>query len=134
MRWWKLNAGFESGESLPSRPLAATITSDITEEENGLLLPSLHQHWTVLGQPQTARPESASPNDQGGGWQRCDRANQRPILMSRSKSTGNAPANDSSANLGFEAKLWLAADKLRNNMDAGEYKHVVLGLRCLPAL
>ncbi|MFN6136157.1 MAG: N-6 DNA methylase, partial [Bacteroidota bacterium] len=34
----------------------------------------------------------------------------------------------SSANLGFEAKLWLAADKLRNNMDAAEYKHVVLGL------
>ena len=33
-----------------------------------------------------------------------------------------------SANLGFEAKLWLAADKLRNNMDAAEYKHVVLGL------
>jgi len=32
------------------------------------------------------------------------------------------------ANLGFEAKLWLAADKLRNNMDAAEYKHVVLGL------
>jgi type I restriction enzyme M protein len=28
----------------------------------------------------------------------------------------------------FEPKLWLAADKLRNNMDAGEYKHVVLGL------
>ncbi len=36
--------------------------------------------------------------------------------------------NDSSAKLGFEAKLWLAADKLRNNMDAAEYKHVVLGL------
>ena len=32
------------------------------------------------------------------------------------------------ANLGFEAKLWLAADKLRNNLDAAEYKHVVLGL------
>lgn len=47
---------------------------------------------------------------------------------------GNLPAakpaskKDSSANLGFEAKLWLAADKLRNNMDAAEYKHVVLGL------
>ena len=39
-----------------------------------------------------------------------------------SKSNGNG------ANLGFEAKLWLAADKLRNNMDAAEYKHVVLGL------
>jgi type I restriction enzyme M protein len=33
-----------------------------------------------------------------------------------------------SANLGFEAKLWLTADKLRNNMDADEYEHVVLGL------
>ncbi|MDL5046542.1 class I SAM-dependent DNA methyltransferase [Oscillatoria amoena NRMC-F 0135] len=39
------------------------------------------------------------------------------------------PAQDkTTANLGFEAKLWLAADKLRNNMDAAEYKHVVLGL------
>jgi type I restriction enzyme M protein len=32
------------------------------------------------------------------------------------------------ANLGFEQKLWRAADKLRSNMDAAEYKHVVLGL------
>lgn len=30
--------------------------------------------------------------------------------------------------LGFEKKLWLAADKMRSNMDAAEYKHVVLGL------
>jgi type I restriction enzyme M protein len=40
----------------------------------------------------------------------------------------SATTKDSTANLGFEAKLWLAADKLRNNMDAAEYKHVVLGL------
>lgn len=32
------------------------------------------------------------------------------------------------AKIGFEEKLWEAADKLRNNMDASEYKHVVLGL------
>ena len=37
-------------------------------------------------------------------------------------------ANGTAANLGFEATLWLAADKLRSNMDAAEYKHVVLGL------
>jgi len=36
--------------------------------------------------------------------------------------------NNNGANLGFEQKLWAAADKLRNNMDAAEYKHVVLGL------
>ncbi len=32
------------------------------------------------------------------------------------------------ANLGFEDRLWQAAEKLRGNMDAAEYKHVVLGL------
>ena len=35
---------------------------------------------------------------------------------------------DTGATLDFEAKLWAAADALRNNMDAAEYKHVVLGL------
>lgn len=30
--------------------------------------------------------------------------------------------------INFEGKLWQTADKLRNNMDAAEYKHVVLGL------
>ena len=28
----------------------------------------------------------------------------------------------------FASTLWQTADKLRNNMDAAEYKHVVLGL------
>lgn len=28
----------------------------------------------------------------------------------------------------LERTLWLAADKMRSNMDAAEYKHVVLGL------
>ena len=44
------------------------------------------------------------------------------------KRTSSKSTNGNSANIGFEAKLWLAADKLRNNMDAAEYKHVVLGL------
>ena len=35
---------------------------------------------------------------------------------------------DPRAPLGLEAQLWAAADALRNNMDAAEYKHVVLGL------
>ncbi len=36
--------------------------------------------------------------------------------------------NNNGANLGFERELWRAADALRSNMDAAEYKHVVLGL------
>jgi type I restriction enzyme M protein len=39
-----------------------------------------------------------------------------------------AEKNGNGANLGFEEKMWLAADKLRGHMDAAEYKHVVLGL------
>ncbi len=36
--------------------------------------------------------------------------------------------NNTASNLGFEDKLWQAADKLRGHMDPSEYKHVVLGL------
>src|SRR3989442_6290210 len=42
------------------------------------------------------------------------------------RKADKAPGNG--ANLGFEQKLWAAADKLRSHMDAAEYKHVVLGL------
>jgi type I restriction enzyme M protein len=40
--------------------------------------------------------------------------------MAKKQTTG--------ANIGFEEKLWLAADKLRGSMDASEYKHIILGL------
>ena len=45
--------------------------------------------------------------------------------MAKAKAKTSA---DTAANLGFEAKLWLMANKLRNNMDAAEYKHVVLAM------
>ena len=35
---------------------------------------------------------------------------------------------NNTANIGFEQKTWEAADILRGNIDASEYKHVVLGL------
>ena len=44
------------------------------------------------------------------------------------KKEKTASTTDTGANLGFETKLWQMADGLRNNMDAAEYKHVVLGL------
>ena len=42
--------------------------------------------------------------------------------MARMKKAGNGEP------LGFEQKLWAAADKMRGHMDPAEYKHVVLGL------
>jgi type I restriction enzyme M protein len=37
-------------------------------------------------------------------------------------------AEKNTADIGFEQQIWTAADILRGNMDAAEYKHVVLGL------
>jgi type I restriction enzyme M protein len=47
------------------------------------------------------------------------------MTKGRTKATQH---NTTSASLGFEAKLWQAADTLRGSIDAAEYKHVVLGL------
>jgi type I restriction enzyme M protein len=46
--------------------------------------------------------------------------------MARARKT--TYRNGNGANLGFEEKLWQAADKMRGHMDAAEYKHVALGL------
>lgn len=48
--------------------------------------------------------------------------------MAKKKTAKKAKKSNGGANLGFEDKLWAVADKLRGNMDAAEYKHVVLGL------
>ena len=53
---------------------------------------------------------------------------KEPLTVAKKRAARKKKTDDAAANLGFESKLWLAADKLRNNMDAAEYKHVVLGL------
>jgi len=45
-----------------------------------------------------------------------------------SKTKTNKKSKNSTNDIDIEKKLWQAADKLRSNMDAAEYKHVVLGL------
>lgn len=47
--------------------------------------------------------------------------------MARKKTEENKKKSNG-GNLGFEEKLWQAADKMRGHMDPAEYKHVVLGL------
>lgn len=48
--------------------------------------------------------------------------------VARVKKPANQESKSNGATLGFEAKMWEAADKLRSSMDAAEYKHIVLGL------
>src|SRR5271157_5690011 len=42
--------------------------------------------------------------------------------------SATAKQKENGANLGFEAQLFLAADKLRKNLEPSDYKHVALGL------
>ncbi len=51
-----------------------------------------------------------------------------PANVTRLRRTKPTGPERRGGELDFEATLWQAADKLRNNMDAAEYKHVVLGL------
>lgn len=39
-----------------------------------------------------------------------------------------AKKSENTAEIGFEEQIWKAADKLRGNLDASEYKSVILGL------
>ena len=47
-----------------------------------------------------------------------------PAKPARTNANGNGKGGD----LGFEAELFKAADKLRGNMEPSDYKHVALGL------
>lgn len=59
-----------------------------------------------------------------GGAVEVDAAELAPVAL-RAKP---ARANGNGGNLGFEADLFKAADKLRGNMEPSDYKHVALGL------
>lgn len=56
------------------------------------------------------------------GRPKKDEQNSAAPAKSSKKANGNG------ANLGFEAQLFLAADKLRKNLEPSDYKHVALGL------
>src|SRR6059036_3274924 len=54
-----------------------------------------------------------------------NRSEEQRSMANKDKSDAKT---ENGANRELEQKLWAAADALRNNMDAAEYKHVVLGL------
>ena len=85
------------------------------------LIPEAETEAVKMGKQKTAAGTKAKPETPATANTEAN-TNKKASIRAKAKANGNG------ANLGFEAKLWLAADKLRNNMDAAEYKHVVLGL------
>lgn len=52
----------------------------------------------------------------------------RPRKAAGDNLSAEKKANGNGGNLGFEAEMFRAADKLRGNMEPSDYKHVALGL------
>src|SRR4029453_5816432 len=50
------------------------------------------------------------------------------MARGRPEKAGTKPMNGNGANLGFEAQMFLAADKLRKTLEPSDYKQVALGL------
>lgn len=72
---------------------------------------------------------NAAPSDPMAGPHRETEKPRKQIaktVTAPTKRKGNGEGNG--ANLGFEAELFKAADKLRGNMEPSDYKHVALGL------
>jgi type I restriction enzyme M protein len=92
----------------------------------GALSAALRTATASTGVEATPAARAARPAPRGVSAQGSD----EPVVPERpGEQVPRSRRSDvSSANLGFEATLWRAADALRNNMDAAEYKHVVLGL------
>lgn len=61
-----------------------------------------------------------------GGAVKVDAAEPAPVALRAKPARANGEGNG--GNLGFEADLFKAADKLRGNMEPSDYKHVALGL------
>jgi type I restriction enzyme M protein len=57
-------------------------------------------------------------------WGQKPNAKASPESHFGAKASSESPKGGN----GLEQTLWLAADKLRKNIDAAEYKHIVLGL------
>lgn len=57
----------------------------------------------------------------------CDTSDSMEIEPNEKECDKMATINNT-ASIGFEQQIWAAADILRGNVDAAEYKHVVLGL------
>ena len=78
-----------------------------------------------------AKTVARTPSTRRGGRRKAPVGSadgaKRPQSANR-KAAAQPAATTSGVTTGHEAELWAAANALRGNMDAAEYKHVVLGL------
>ena len=79
--------------------------------------------------PRSRKPPSASKDPHAAGREPRAASDGPPEPSSKTRKRQPKPSTSGSGvTTGYETELWDAANALRGNMDAAEYKHVVLGL------
>jgi len=99
-----------------------------------VLLENLRARYYEFDADETAEPEDVGHPRPSDNHQRRTSAEGRSAPPDDDVATSPGPRRTASAGKvakqakTLEATLWEAADKMRGNLEAGEYKHVVLGL------
>jgi type I restriction enzyme M protein len=111
--------GSNLGNQAAREALSKAVGREISEETYGAVRERLVGLGLIRkGQGRGGSVRLAEGIEGGGRYE----APAAPASNGRSKTKQEAPAKD------FKAVLWASADKLRAQMDAAEYKHLVLGL------
>ena len=78
----------------------------------------------------SASPKPKAATAAAGDATRARPSSRKAKAKARSTTVRRAkpPNKANGATIGYETELWAAANALRGNMDAAEYKHVVLGV------
>ncbi len=122
-------SNWETGRAAPSPQLHDALRSTLGDGQ--LTLPAVSasppaapDHGPKKRATRRTRKKAAARDGEPAPTRRTRRSKKGKAAKAAKANNGSA----ATGSLGFEDKLWGAADLLRNNMDPAEYKHVVLGL------
>ena len=125
----RLRGARRAGPEALLAPLHAAEVRRICElmgVDGGGRKPELRERLLAAGPGPSASNPASAPQ---AGKKRNGRspAGGAPAVATKLRREARANAQ-TTATTGYETELWAAANTLRGNMDAAEYKHVVLGL------
>ena len=128
MRLGDLLAEFSRAEL---KTVCRALDLDDSGREKAVLLQRLAKQGKITARhstPSRSEPSASAKEENPSAPITLQRGKGETLARGRKRKDPTPNKAGNGAKLGFEQELWRAADALRNNMDAAEYKHVVLGL------
>ena len=110
------------GAAMGNRPAREALGKAAGREITAVEYAQVRDRGLAIGTLKRGRGGAIALADGIEGGSRYEEAPLAPAARGRGRGKKDVPAKD------FKAVLWASADKLRAQMDAAEYKHLVLGL------